>query len=188
MKFLRCLVVITLTTGLSAAAVAAGDPQPAAPIPATQAGTPAVTPTLVPDPTAGLADLPENQAELEAIRSGELKLVQPEGVAPTPAVSAARDARRAAFDAVINEQNAQVQVLTDRLEGADNEAALAIQKEIELTKKAAQRRLLEVQLEMATTAGDQAGIERLQAALAAWDAPIPVGQPVDRPVPTNPGR
>ncbi len=52
----------------------------------------------------------------------------------------------------------------------------------------AQRRLLEVQLEMATTAGDQAGIERLQAALAAWDAPIPVGQPVERPVPTNPGR
>jgi hypothetical protein len=76
----------------------------------------------------------------------------------------------------------------DRLEGADSETVLAIQKEIELTKKAAQRRLLEVQLEMATTAGDQAGIERLQAALAAWDAPIPVGQPVERPVPTNPGR
>jgi hypothetical protein len=50
MKFLRSLVVITLATGLSVAAVAAGDPQPAAPIPATQAGTPAVTPTAVADP------------------------------------------------------------------------------------------------------------------------------------------
>jgi hypothetical protein len=45
-----------------------------------------------------------------------------------------------------------------------------------------------VQLELATAAGDQAAVENLQAALADWDAPQPVRQPVDRPVPHNQGR
>jgi hypothetical protein len=141
------------------------------------------------DPTAGLADLPVNQAESEAIQRGELKLEQPEGTAPAPVVDAAREARRAAFDAVVTEQQAKVQALADRLSAAvDGEARLTLQKEIEREKLAIGRRLLELQLEFAARDGDQARSERLQAALTAWDTPAPVGAPVDRPVPANTDR
>lgn len=188
MKLVRCLTVAVMTAGLAAVAQSADEPQATGQIPAAQTGAASVAPTNVIDPTAGLADIPENQAEIEAMRAGELKLVQPEGTTQEPAIDAAREARRAAFAAVVNERNAKVEALVAQLNGASGEDGVAIQKQIEAEKKAADRRLLEVQLELATAAGDQAGIENLQAALTAFDAPAPAGQPVVRPVPVNPGR
>jgi hypothetical protein len=117
-----------------------------------------------------------------------LKLVQPEGPAPVPAIDPARAERRAAFDAVISGQDAKIQLLADRLAGAKGDEILAIEKEIEREKLATSRNLLELQLEFATRDGDKPRIERLQEALVQWDAPAPVGTPVDRPVPTNLGR
>jgi len=111
-----------------------------------------------------------------------------DATAEAPDVDAARAARRAALDAVLAQQETRVQALLERLPAADSRAALAIQQEIEQVKKETGRRLLEVQLELATTAGDQVAVENLQAALADWDAPQPVRQPVDRPVPHNQGR
>lgn len=193
MKFARGPVVIALAA-IAAVAIplsvqAADDPQPVASAPVTAAGLAADGAAALPAPAAGLADLPENQAEAAAIAAGELKLVRPEAPAGTtaeaPTVEAARAARRAALDAVLAGQDARVQELAGRLAAADSRAALEIQREIEQVKKETGRRLLEVQLEMATNAGDQATVENLQAAIADWDAPLPVRQPVERPVPHN---
>jgi hypothetical protein len=191
MKLARRPVLVTLLIGLTAnAALAADNPQPVnqAQPPALQSGAAAKPHELVADPAAGLPDVPENQAEIQAIRRGELKLVQPDGMAPAPVVDAAREARRVAFDAVMAEQDSKIQTLADRLTGATGEAAFAIQKDIEREKLATSRRLLEVQLQFATGDGDQARVEQIQAALEAWDAPAPVYTPVERPLPAIQGR
>lgn len=187
MKHARILVIAILAAGLAAAAVAAGDPQPAAPAPANQSAPATQDPALV-APAAGLADIPENQAELEAARRGEMQLSVPEQAAKAAAPEALREARRAAFDAVISEQAAKVEALTARLAGAGAEEALAIQKQIEAEKKATDIRLLETQLQLATASGDQAAIAGAQAAIAEWNAPAPAAVAVDRPVPANPVR
>lgn len=196
MKLARDPAVIALfaiaATLIPLSATAADEPQPIATAPVAASGLATDAVGSVPAPAVGLADLPENQAEAAAIAAGELKLVRPEAPAGTtaeaPAVEAARAARRAALDAVLSEQEARVQELASRLGAADSRTALEIQKEIEQVKKASGRRLLEVQLELANGAGDQAAVENLQAAIAEWDAPQPVRQPVDRPVPHNQGR
>lgn len=190
MTLLRCLVIVALAAGPTTVVLAAGDPQPATPnsTSATASAAPATTPPAA-DPAAGLADIPENQEERAAILGGELKLVVPDGAASVPAVDAAAAERRAAFDAVLAEQDAKVQVLADRLaNAAGGEAQFALQKEIEQEKLAAGRRLLELQLDFATRDGDQARIEQIQAAITAWDAPAPTYAPVERPAPAINGR
>lgn len=187
------IALFTIAAALSALTAVAAD-QPPTPVaaPTAGAGLAAEAPAALPAPAVGLADLPENQAEAAAVAAGELKLTRPDApadvTAEAPDADAARAARRAALDAVLAQQETRVQALLERLPAADSRAALAIQQEIEQVKKETGRRLLEVQLELATTAGDQAAVENLQAALADWDAPQPVRQPVDRPVPHNQGR
>jgi len=190
MRTAHCLIVSVLAIGLAAAAVAA-DPQPApqAPAaPATVSGQPGAVANEAAAPTAGLVDIPENQAERQALEAGELQLEAPEGQAAPTDAAAARTARRAAIDAVVAEQDARVGALIARLEGADGEQALALQREIEREKAATGRRLLELQLQFAQQAGDQAGVERLQGALAEWDAPKPVGTPRERTLPATQNR
>ena len=190
MKLVRCLIIVALAAGPTTVILAAGDPPPATPnsTTATVSAAPATVPQAA-DPTAGLADIPENQEERAAILGGELKLIVPDGATPVPAVDAVAAERRAAFDAVLAEQDAKVQVLADRLAtAAGGEAQLALQKEIEQEKLASGRRLLELQLEFATRDGDQARIEQVQAAITAWDAPAPTYAPVERPLPAVNGR
>ena len=199
MNLARRLIAVSIAAAAAVTiplfAVAADDPRPVESAPvsgAARAGDGAAAAAAVADPVTGLADLPENQAEREALAAGALKLEQPAlpagadsgAPAPDPALAA----RRAALDAVMAEQAAQVQVLVDRLPAADSRGALEIQRQIEQVKKAAGRRLLELQLEAATGAGDQPAVAKLESALADWDAPQPVRQPVDRPVPHNQGR
>ncbi len=190
MKLAIHCAVMTVLAVTAAAAFAAGDPQPATgnQAPATQSGPASVQPA--PTPAAGLPDLPENQAEIEAMNKGELTFEQPAIDAPAPAIDAAAEARRAAFDGVVAEQNAKVQALGERLATTTgSEARVALQKDIEREKLATGRRLLELQLELATGDGDAARIERLQAAITEWDNPVmPQGAIIDRPVPANPGR
>lgn len=142
------------------------------------------------DPAAGIPDLPSNQAEIEALRSGAMTLERPAATDAAAPADPARVERRAAFDAVVDGQQQKIRALTDRLVAVSGiEDAVEIQKEIEREKLSTQRRLLELQLAFATRDGDQARIDRLQAALATWDVPRPVVQAVvDRPVPVNPGR
>lgn len=189
MTFVRCLAVLALCGAPLAVALATADPQAVVPDPAPMTQTKATgSPPVVAAPVAPLPDIPENQAEIEALRNGTLKF-QPMDATPALTVDPALETRRAAFATVVAEQDAKVQALAARLAGAaDDQALLAIQREIEQEKLATGRRLLEVQLRFAAQDGDQAGVERLEAALAEWDAPPPIGTPVDRPVPDNQNR
>ena len=143
------------------------------------------------DPVAGVPDLPENQAEIEALRKGELKPAQPAtkqagGRAITAEVAAAR---RAAYDQVLAEQDARIEALRVRLEAAGGTpAALELQREIEREKMQTERRLLELQAEIARGEGRADLAARIDAAIAELDAPRPVLPPVDRPVPAAPQR
>lgn len=197
MSSARRLVSVVLVGLAASAAIAADAPSSGTPPPLTFVGQPVVleaagTPggnALAPDPAAGIPDIPANRSEIDALRAGKMTIERPAGAAAVPAPDAVGNARRAAFDAIIAAQQARVQALKDRLATTlGDDAVMAIQQEIALEKQAMQRQLLELQLEFATRDGDHARIEQINTALTAWDAPQPVLQPVDRPVPTNPGR
>jgi hypothetical protein len=196
MLFARRLVPVVLLLVAAASVYAAEEASRPNPQPTVVTGQAAgVTSSGVPgsqaavaDPAAGIPDIPANQAEIEALRGGAMTLERPASTDAAEPADAARAERRAAFDAVISGQQQKIQALTDRLDAAfGNEAALEIQKEIEREKMSMQRQLLDLQLAFATRDGDQASIEQLQAALAAWDAPRPaMTSVVDRPAPVNP--
>ncbi len=197
MLLFRHFALVASISCFAAVAKAADDPQnqPQPTVPAAgesavlQAGGAPETRPVRLDAAAGIPDLPENKAEIEALRRGEMTLEPTAKSAQAPAVDAERESRRAAFAAVVSAQDAKVQALTDRLasvSGSDD--GLAIQKEIEREKLATQRLLLELQLDFAIRAGDETRINGIKAALEAWDAPRPVLQPMDRPAPANPGR
>lgn len=197
MSSARRFVSVVLVGFAAAAALAADDPASGTPPPVAFVGQPTALEATATrdgsavaiDPAAGIPDIPANRPEIDALRAGMMTLERPAGAETAPASGNGGNARRAAFDAVIAAQQAKIQVLKDRLATATaDDAVMAIQREIASEKLATQRQLLELQLEFATRDGDQARIEQMNAALAAWDAPQPVLQPVDRPVPTNPGR
>ncbi len=195
-RFDRAVLALALC-GFAAVAAAqdaprAQDPRSATPAEAVAPRVSGAAGVVAPvDPTAGVADIPENQAELQALRSGEQTLTLPEGTAlnAAPVADAVREARRAAFAAVVAEQNVRITALGARLEAvAGTEESLTIQREIEQQKQATGLRLLELQLEMARTDSDADGAARIEAAIAAWDAPHPAPQPVERPTPVAPRR
>ncbi len=195
MFLLGRIAVVASICGFAVVAVAADSPQGQSPQPIAVApvavgagGTPGSRP-LVLDATAGVPGLPENRAEIEALRRGGMTLKPMAMPLRAPAFDAAREARRVAFAAVITAQDAKVRSLTDRLAAIPGGAAgVEIQKEIEREKLATSRLLLEVQLAFATRSGNDEQVRRIQAALKAWDAPRPVLQPIDRPAPTSPVR
>ena len=166
------------------------NPQPVSVAPAAigAGGTPGSRPVVL-DATAGVPNLSENQAEIEALRRGGVTLKPMARSLRAPAIDAAREARRVAFAAVIAAQDAKVRSLTDRLAAMPGgTAGVEIQKEIGREKLATSRLLLEVQLDFAMRAGNDEHVRRIQTALKAWDAPRPVLQPIDRPAPTSPVR
>ncbi len=192
----RALLVLAIVGGASAA-VAQDVPRtqetrPAQPVELMAPRASGAPGTTAPaDPMAGVADIPENQAELQALSSGGQPFAPPEGAALSvaPADDEVRTARRVAFESVVAEQNTRIATLAARLaDVAGTEESLAVQREIEQLKRATGLRLLELQLGMARTDGDAGRAAGLEAAIAAWDAPQPAPQPVDRPTPAAPRR
>lgn len=197
----RALLVLALVGGASAAvaqdAPRAQETRPAQPVELTAPRAGGAPGTTAPaDPLAGVADIPENQAELQALSSGGQPFALPEGAAleaaqhaNDPAADEVRSARRVAFESVVAEQDTRIATLAARLRDvAGTEESLAVQREIEQLKRATGLRLLELQLEMARTDGDAGRAAGIEAAIAAWDAPQPAPQRVDRPTPTAPRR
>ncbi|MBK9305031.1 MAG: hypothetical protein IPM94_14470 [bacterium] len=192
----RALLVLALVGGASAAvaqdAPRAQETRPAQPVELTAPRAGGAPGTTAPaDPVAGVADIPENQAELQALSSGGQPFAPPEGatLGVAPADEEVRTARRAAFQSVVAEQDTRIAALAARLRDvAGTEESLAVQREIEQLKRATGLRLLELQLEMARTDGDAGRAAGIEAAITAWDAPQPAPQPVDRPTPTAPRR
>jgi len=197
----RAMLVLAIVGGASAAvaqdAPRAQETRPAQPvelIAPRASGAPGTTAPA--DPVAGVADIPENQAELQALSSGGQPFAPPEGAtlgvaqnANDPAADEIRAARRVAFESVVAEQDTRIATLAARLRDvAGTEESLDVQREIEQLKRSTGLRLLELQLEMARTDGDAARTAGLEAAIAAWDAPHPAPQPVVRPTPEAPRR
>lgn len=192
----RALLVLAIVGGASAAvaqdAPRAQETRPAQPVELTApraGGAPGTTAPV--DPVAGVADIPENQAELQALSSGGQPFAPPEGstLGAAPVADEVRTARRIAFESVVAEQDTRIAALAARLRDvAGTEESLAVQREIEQLKRATGLRLLELQLEMARTDGDADRVAGLEAAIAAWDAPHPAPQPVVRPTPEAPRR
>jgi hypothetical protein len=171
MKMCHRFLIMASICGLAVAAFAADDPQPKEPQPVA---------------VAGKAD-PVQEGGTSAGRPVASEAIV--GTADIPVSQAGLDARRLAFDAVLAEQQARIQALTDRFAAVGNSpAGVEIQKEIEREKMATNRRLLEVQLDFATRDGSEEQVNGIKAALTAMDAPQPVRQLVDRPAPTSPGR
>ena len=186
---------VLLIVGLAAAAAAVDTPpNPTTHPAAVPAGTSAVSEVgpagshpAMQEPTAGMPSIPENQAEIEALRSGTLVLEPVPNIAVDSGQDAVRDVRRAAFDAVMAGQDAKIQALNARLGGSPG-AEVEIQQEIAREKRNTTRLLLELQLEFAVSDGNEEQIARIQSELEGWDAPLPTPVPSDRPVPVNPGR
>lgn len=189
---LRRPAPVVLICCFAAATAIADDPQARAPQPvaigsaAIQPGGPPGSGRLPPEATAGVPDIPENRAEIEALHRGGMTLDPMAKSAPESALDVAREARRTAFAAVVATQDARIRSLTNRLASMPGSPGdLEIQKEIEHEKLATVRLLLELQLDFATLDGDQSRIDRVKAGLDAWDAPRPVLQPIDRPAPSS---
>lgn len=192
----RALLVLAIVGGASAAvaqdAPRAQETRPAQPvelIAPRASGAPGTTAPA--DPVAGVADIPENQAELQALSSGGQPFAPPEGatLSVAPVADEVRAARRVAFESVVAEQDTRIATLAARLRDvAGTEESFTVQREIEQLKRSTGLRLLELQLEMARTDGDADRTAGLEAAIAAWDAPHPAPQPVVRPTPEAPRR
>jgi hypothetical protein len=168
-----------------AGARAADAPEGATPIQGGAAGSEAAV-----ESTAPIApSLPENAAELEAIKSGQMSLELPPAQTrePAPLLTAPEvQARMEAFERVIAQQTATVGALQARLAGAtDNQAALAIQQEIQAAKLQGQIQIMQIQADQARLAGRVEQAEQIEAAIARMTGPAPAGQPVDRPAPVR---
>ncbi len=192
----RAMLVLAIVGGASAVvaqdAPRAQETRPAQPVELTAPRASGAPGTTAPaDPVAGVADIPENQAELQALSSGGQPFAPPEGAAlgSAPVADEVRTARRAAFESVVAEQDTRIATLAARLRDvAGTEESLAVQREIEQLKRSTGLRLLELQLDMARTDGDADRVAGIEAAIAAWDAPHPAPQPVVRPTPEAPRR
>jgi hypothetical protein len=165
---------------LLAAAVAQADE------PAKAQGSPATPAPIEAGPA--IPDLPENQAEIEALKAAQPAGQAPTGIPAEPANALPRPEtpRMKVLSAVLAAQQAQLAVLQDRLSTApDATAALEIQREIERVKQQTEIDLLTAQARLAREAGQEQQAVAIEAAIGEMTSPRPVGVPQDRPAPTE---
>jgi len=179
-RMILLLSLLTLIAGVGAAfadepPTAQGDPKTVAP---------AVAAPVIPD-------LPENAAEIEALKNGAGpgSLAEPQSEATAGQPADEPTPRTHALRAVLDAEQAQLAELQGRLESApDTDAALAIQREIEQVKQQTEIDLLAAQARFAREAGQEEQAVAIEAAITELTAPRPVGVPQDRPAPADPRR
>lgn len=176
----RIIVLFSLLTLLAGAGAALADEPAAAQGDATTVAPVAAAPVL--------PDLPENAAEIEALKAGATPdaPVEPSSEAaaeePTRELTPRTHALRAALDA----EQAQLAELQARLETApDADAALAVQRDIERVKQQTEIDLLTAQARFAREAGQEQQAVAIEAAITELTSPRPVGVPQDRPAPAD---
>jgi hypothetical protein len=154
--------------------------------PAKAQGTPA-TPVPVQAGPA-MPDIPENAAEIEALKTAQPDAQAPVAVPAEPADEASRPEtpRMQVLNAVMANQKAQLAELEGRLASApDATAALEVQREIEQVKQQTEIDLLAAQARLAREAGQEQQAAAIESAIGELTAPRPVGVPQDRPAPTD---
>lgn len=149
---------------------------PAAPAgPASPVASPAVAGA---DPAAAIPDLPENRAEIEAVRAGELRLEPAPNAAAAPQAAAPRSPEMLEIDQALVAERALVAELEARLEGAPDEtAALDLLREIERTKQRTEIEILRLQAKHARLAGREEQAAEIEAAVQQILAPALVPAP-----------
>jgi len=134
-----------------------------------------------------LPDLPENAAEIEALKNGITNAPVPTDTA-TPADAdqpvGFESPQARELKALIASETAALAELQTRLDGAGaDDAALAVQREIEQVKQQTEIDLLRLQARFAREAGQADRAAAIDAAIGELTAPRPVGVPQDRPAP-----
>jgi len=174
--------VISVLLGILAAAGASAADQPVA----AQGDATTVAPI---EAAPALPDLPENAAEIEALKSDA-----PSGPAPAealPGLAAERpeaelSPRMQVLRSLLAAEEARLAELQSRLDAApDAAAALAIQREIERVKQQTEVELLAAQAGFAREAGQEEKAAAIEAAIDELTSPRPRGVPQDRPAPVE---
>jgi len=149
---------------------------PAAPAaPAAPVASPAVAGA---DPAASIPDLPENRAEIEAVRAGELKLEPAPDAPAAPQAATPRSPEMLEIDQALAAERALVAELEARLEGAPDEpAALDLLREIERTKQQTEIEILRLQAKHARLAGREEQAAEIEAVVQQILAPALVPVP-----------
>lgn len=136
---------------------------------AVAAGEPATAPPDVPPAPPVIADLPENAAEIADHAAGRLVL---EPVVETPPPAAAAAVEMQEIDEALAACRARVADLTARLrETTADETALALQRDIEQSKRETELDVLRIQAKHARLAGRDAQADAIEAELARMTAP-----------------
>jgi hypothetical protein len=122
-----------------------------------------------PAPTAQLPDIPENQAEIEAMASGQFVLEPSPGVTAMPP---ARSPEMTEIDEALAVERALVTDLEALLRNATDETgSLALLREIEQTKYGAELTILRIQAKHARLAGRETQAQEIEAAVAQIENP-----------------
>ncbi len=135
-------------------------------------------------PPAGVPDLPENQAEIEAglVPEGKAVEAQKSGAAPAPTPLMVE------IQAVFADERARVAELEARLTPSlDEGAALALRHQIEQIKIETELNILRLQAEHARREGRDEQAAAIDAAVAEMLSPRPAGVPSERPAPVRSG-
>lgn len=132
-------------------------------------------------PTAAAAQpapIPENAAEIAELASGQLVL---EAVPAAEALAApALAPEMVEIMAAITAERTQVDDLTARLRATtDNAAALALEREIETTKRSTELTILGIQARHARAAGREEQALAIEASITQMTTVSPLRRPVD---------
>lgn len=148
----------------------AGEPaQPAGPNGPTTAAAVAAT-----EPAAPLPNLPENQAEIEALANGQLVLESAPAVGTTPASPAPSSPEMLEIGRAVTAERARLAELEARLrDTADDSAALSLLREIEQVKQGTEVEILRIQAKHARLAGREAQAQEIEAVVTQIQAPAP---------------
>lgn len=148
----------------------AGEPaQPASPNGPTTAAAVAAT-----EPASPIPNLPENQAEIEALANGQLVLEPAPAVGTTLANPASLSPEMLEIGRVVNAERARLAELEARLrDTADDTAALSLLREIEQVKQGTEVEILRIQAKFARSAGREAQAQEIEAAVTQILAPAP---------------
>ena len=133
---------------------------------------------------AGIPDLPENQAEIEAGLVPDGKAVEAQKSDAAPALTPLM----AEIQAVLADEQTRVAELEARLSSSlDEGAALALRRQIEQIKVETELNILRLQAEHARRAGQDEQAAAIEAAIAEMLSPRPAGVPSERPAPIQNG-
>jgi hypothetical protein len=126
------------------------------------------------EPVHPIPDLPENQAEIEALTSGQLVLEPAPAVGTTPASTGSLSPEMLEIEQALTAERARLAELEARLRNkAEEVVVLSLLREIEQVKQDAEVEILRIQAKHARLAGREAQAQEIEATVMQILAPVP---------------